>query len=386
MPLQRGISKAQTRQQLEANEKKLLAPCALLACQSKGRAHKETEHPYRTCFQRDRDRIIHSSAFRRLEYKTQVFVIHEGDYYRTRLTHTLEVAQIAATIARVLRLNTDLVETIALAHDLGHGPFGHSGEEALRLLMKDHGGFDHNLQALRIVDQLEERYPAFAGLNLTWEVRDGLNKHRVRVFKPQGSSVGTNLSLEAQVVDVADEIAYDHHDLDDGITSGLIREEDLRKIPLWKRAHQEVMRFHPGIEAQIRKYQIIRRLIDLQVTDLIEETLRRVDRYRIRTPAQVQARPDRIAAFSPSMKQLRRPLKSFLSEEMYHHHKVVRMADKARRFLTALFGVYIDKPEQLPNTTRGRFKGEDPYRVVCDYIAGMTDRYALEEYRKLFLP
>ena len=264
MPSPRKISGLKRRQQFEADEKKLLAPYALLASQSRGRVHEETEHPYRTCFQRDRDRIIHSSAFRRLEYKTQVFVIHEGDYYRTRLTHTLEVAQIAATIARVLRLNADLVEAIALAHDLGHGPFGHSGEEALRTLMKDHGGFDHNLQALRIVDYLEDRYPTFPGLNLTWEVRDGLNKHRVRLG-PAGRAVATNLSLEAQVVDLADEIAYDHHDLDDGITSGLISEEELRAIPLWKRVHQEVVRSRPDIHPHIRRVQIIRRLIDLQV-------------------------------------------------------------------------------------------------------------------------
>ncbi len=375
----------QTRRQLENRERESLAPYGMKSRQSRGRVAKEPEHPYRTCFQRDRDRIVHSTAFRRLEYKTQVFVIHEGDYYRTRLTHTLEVAQIARTIARALRLNPDLVEAIALAHDLGHGPFGHSGQDALQTLMEGHGGFDHNLQALRVVDQLEERYPSFPGLNLTWEVREGLNKHRVPL---PGSRrpVATNLSLEAQVVDVADEVAYDHHDLDDGITSGLISEQDLRKIPLWRQVRGGIVRGLPKLREELRKYQIIRRLIDLQVTDLLNESARRIQRCRIRTPEDAQRIPERVVGFSPSMKIWRIPLKEFLNRELYHHHKVVRMADKARRFLTALFEAYLNKPEQLPDTTRRRLEKEDPYRVICDYIAGMTDRYALDEYRKLFYP
>ncbi|MBI3322780.1 MAG: deoxyguanosinetriphosphate triphosphohydrolase [Candidatus Omnitrophica bacterium] len=374
-----------TRAQAEGLERKTLAPCAIRAAQSRGRVHREKEHPYRTCFQRDHDRIIHSTAFRRLEYKTQVFIIHEGDYYRTRLTHSLEVAQIAETIARALRLNLDLVRSIALAHDLGHGPFGHSGEDALQDLMEGHGGFNHNLQALRVVDLLEERYASFPGLNLTWEVREGLNKHRVPL--PGFSRAApANLSLEAQVVDAADEIAYDHHDLDDGLTSGLILEEGLRQLPIWRGASKEVRSSADRRRTEVRKYQIIRRLIDLRVTDLLKESESRIRRWRIGRPEQAQARRERVIAPSPSMARLRSPLKEFLNRELYHHHKVVRMADKAQRFLTALFQSYLRKPEQLPNTTRSRLSREDPHRVICDYIAGMTDRYAVEEYRKLFQP
>jgi len=374
-----------TRSQLEALERRSLGPYAAFAAESKGRAYPEPEHPYRTCFQRDHDRIIHSSAFRRLEYKTQVFVIHEGDYYRTRLTHTLEVSQIAGTLARALRLNPDLTCAIALAHDLGHGPFGHSGEDALRILMKEHGGFDHNLQALRIVELLEERYPSFPGLNLTWEVRQGLNKHRAPLSPVRFPKI-VNLSLEAQVVDIADEIAYDHHDLDDGITSGLIQEEDLEAVALWRQVRREVIRQFPRRSDALRKHQIIRRLIDLTVTDLLQESTRRIARFRIQNSRKATTLAERIIAFSPGMKRLRLPLKAFLNEKLYHHYKVIRMADKARRFLTALFESYLRSPKQLPDTTRGRLKQEDPHRVVCDYIAGMTDRYALKEYQRLFTP
>ncbi len=380
------LAKQTTRKELEALERKTLAPYASFASESLGRVHKEPEHPYRTCFQRDHDRIIHSTAFRRLEYKTQVFVIHEGDYYRTRLTHTLEVAQIAKTIARTLKLNADLAEVIALGHDLGHGPFGHSGEDALRELMIGHGGFDHNLHALRIVSQLEQRYPKFPGLNLTWEVRAGLNKHKIPTAGGAPKHSMPNLSLEAQAADMADEIAYDHHDLDDGITSGLIQEEDLRKIPLWKRVRGDVTRHHPALSAELLKYQVIRRLIDLQATDLIEESLRRIRRSGIRTAAQAQKLDTRLIGFSPEMIRLRAPLKRFLHRELYHHFKVVRMASKAKRFVSALFEAFLKNPEQLPNTTRRRIDADGPHRAICDYIAGMTDRYAMDEYRKMFHP
>jgi dGTPase len=374
-----------TRLALERQERRTLAPYALKAFESRGRIHREPEHPYRTCFQRDRDRIIHSTSFRRLEYKTQVFVVHEGDYYRTRLTHSLEVAQIAETIARVLRLNVDLVRAIALAHDLGHGPFGHSGEDALRELMEGHGGFDHNLQALRLVDLLEERYPAFPGLNLTWEVREGLNKHRVALpgFR---RPVPLQLSLEAQVVDAADEIAYDHHDLDDGMTSGLIQEEELNELPLWRQTARRVRKRTPRLSAALRKYQMIRGLIDARVSDLLKESSRRIRTFRIRKPADAQRIRKIVVAPSSQMEQLRAPLKKFLHQRLYHHYRVIRMADKAQRLLAALFESYLRKPEQLPDTTRSRLRAEDPYRVICDYIAGMTDRYAAEEYRKLFGP
>ena len=372
------------RKELEAQERRFLAPYATHSAKSRGRVHPEPEHPYRTCFQRDHDRIIHSTAFRRLEYKTQVFVIHEGDYYRTRLTHSLEVAQIAETIARSLRLNTDLVRSIALAHDLGHGPFGHSGEDALRDLMQGHGGFDHNLQALRIVDLLEERYPSFPGLNLTQELREGLNKHRRPL--PGAGQPPLNLSLEAQAANVADEIAYDHHDLDDGLASGLIHEEDLRRIPMWREASRPGARRVRGMPAEVRRYQVIRRLIDWRVTELIRESEIRIRRLKIRRPFDAQTVRERAVAFSPEMDRLRAPLKRFLNERLYHHHRVVRMADKAQRLLAALFDSYLRKPEQLPDTTRRRIGREEIHRVICDTIAGMTDRYAVEEYRKLFDP
>ncbi len=379
-----------SRETLEAREEEWLAPYAMKSRHTRGRQHPEPEDPLRTVYRRDRDRIIHSTAFRRLEYKTQVFVNHEGDYYRTRLTHTLEVAQIAVSIARALRLNEDLVEAVALAHDLGHPPFGHAGEDALRTLMEGQGGFDHNIQGLRIVDLLEERYPGFPGLNLTWEARESINKHRTPydqpdlqiALDPQASPL-----LESQITDIADEVAYDNHDLDDGLTSGLIREEELQGLALWEEARQTVEAKMPRLQPEIRKYQIIRALIDRQITDLIQESSRRLTHHQIRSVQDVRACQERLITFSEAMQALRKPLKDFLWTHLYHHYRVVRMADKARRFLTELFRVYLNQPEQLPNTTRLRVeRGENPARVVCDYIAGMTDRYCLEEYKKLFDP
>ena len=378
------------RQELEAREEQWLAAYAMKSKDTRGRQHHELEDPVRTVYRRDRDRLIHSTAFRRLEYKTQVFVNHEGDYYRTRLTHTLEEAQIAFSIARALRVNEDLVETVALAHDIGHPPFGHAGEDALHELMEGQGGFDHNLQGLRIVDLLEERYPNFPGLNLTYEVRESINKHRAPYHH-----LGLNIELdphaapllESQIADVADEIAYDNHDLDDGLTSGLIREEELQGIALWEQARDALESRSSKMNAEIRKYQIIRELINRQVTDLTQETCRRLNAHHIRSIADVRTCQDRLLAFSPTMQELRTPLKTFLWNNLYHHYRVVRMADKATRFITELFQVYLKKPEQLPNTTRSRIgRGENPARVVCDYIAGMTDRYCLEEYKKLFDP
>jgi len=379
-----------TREELEAREEQWLAPYAMKSKQTRGRQHAESEDSTRTVYRRDRDRIIHSTAFRRLEYKTQVFVNHEGDYYRTRLTHTLETAQIAESIARALRLNEDLVEAVALAHDLGHPPFGHAGEDALRELMTGQGGFDHNIQGLRIVDVLEERYPMFPGLNLTWEVRESINKHRTPYEEPGvQAALDPNRSplLESQVADISDEIAYDNHDLDDGLTSGLIREEDLGRLALWREAREAVEANAPPMNPEIRKYQIIRTLIHRQVTDLVHATIQQLVRYGIRSVDDVRACPHRLVVFSDQMQELRKPLKAFLWTNLYQHHRVVRMADKAKRFLTELFEVYLNKPQQLPNTTRSRIeRGEQPPRVVCDYIAGMTDRYCLEEYKKLFDP
>jgi dGTPase len=376
------------RRDLEEREESL-APYAQKSKQSKGRCYKEDEHPYRSCYQRDKDRIIYSTAFRRLEYKTQVFVNHEGDYYRTRLTHTLEVAQIAGSIARALRLNEDLVEAISLAHDLGHTPFGHSGEDALHELMKERGGFDHNAHGLRVVDYLEQRYPDFPGLNLTYEVREGIIKHSTPFDRPRPvipfESEGSPI-LEVQVVDIADEIAYDNHDLDDGITSGLIKESDLRRIKLWSDEDRRIRKRHPHIKDEIRKYQVIRSLINSQVSDIINRTEANIGRFRIRKPQDAVKIPERIVAVSKPIQELRVSMRDFLARNLYQHYRVVRMANKAYRFITSLFNIYLDRPEQLPPTTLSRLKKEDKHRVICDYIAGMTDRYALDEYKKFFEP
>ncbi len=375
--------------QIKEFEQEFLAPYAAKSCASRGRAHQEAEHPYRSAYQRDRDRVVHSAAFRRLEYKTQVFVNHEGDYYRTRLTHTIEVAQIARTIAAALRLNADLTEAIALAHDLGHTPFGHSGEEALNELMAKHGGFNHNLQGLRVVDYLEERYPNFPGLNLTWEVREGIVKHssafdmpiKIKELAPEESP-----TLEAQVVDIADEIAYDNHDLDDGLTSGLIHQTDLEKLRIWDEINKKISKIYAKIGIEKAKYLAIRSLIDLQVTDLIYNSEASIKKTGLKTSAGVKKLNKKIIGFSPQMRALRQPLREFLMQKLYHHYRVVRMSIKAKRFIQELFKIYCAQPEQLPAQVQKKIAQDGTRRVVCDYIAGMTDRYALDEYKKLFDP
>lgn len=378
-----------TRKEIEKEEYRILAPYAIKSSETKGRVYKEKEHEYRSIYQRDKDRTVYSTAFRRLEYKTQVFVNHEGDHYRTRLTHTLEVTQIAKTIARALRLNSELVEAIAMAHDLGHTPFGHSGEDALATLMADHGGFDHNSQGLRVVDILETLYPNFPGLNLTYEVREGIIKHSTPFDKPRPyipfESKGSP-PMEVQAVDIADEIAYDNHDLDDGLASGLIDEEKLNGVALWNEVCEMVKHMYTKIDLKIRKSQIIRTLIDLQVTDLIKNTENAVKKFKIKSPQDVRGFPQRIVAFSSNMNELRKPLRDFLMKNLYHHYRVVRMSKKAYRFIEDLFNVYIENTEQLPTSQAARLKKEDKYRVVCDYIAGMTDRYALDEFKKFFDP
>ena len=377
-----------TRKQFEKSENAFLADYAMKSGNSRGRVHSEPEHPYRSAFQRDRDRVIHSTAFRRLEYKTQVFVNYEGDYYRTRLTHTLEVAQIARTITRALRLNEDLVEAISLAHDLGHTPFGHAGEEILHKLMQGHGGFEHNHQGLRVVDYLEERYPDFKGLNLTWEVREGILKHTTAYDRPEKDEFKRYKSptLEAQVVDVADEIAYDSHDLDDGITSGLIDVRDLDEIELWREAKKQISQKYPRLRDEIQKYQIVKFLINLQVQDTLEQTEKKLTKSNVRGVDEVRNHSEKFLAFSPQLAEWREGLRQFLNQKLYQHYKVVRMSDKATRFIQELFRCYVSNPEQLPPTSRGRVKEEGVFRVVCDYIAGMTDRYAQNEYRRLFHP
>jgi len=377
------------QKQIKIWEDASLAPYAMKSYKTRGRRHEEQEHPYRSAYQRDRDRIIHSAAFRRLEYKTQVFVNHEGDYYRTRLTHTLEVAQIARTIAATLKLNADLTEAVALAHDLGHTPFGHSGEDALNELMAKFGGFNHNLQGLRVVDVLEERYPDFSGINLSWEVREGIVKHssafdkavKINELAPRESP-----TLETQIVDIADEIAYDNHDLDDGLTSGLLKEADLEKLPLWNNLCAAIPEKYAKIDKEKKKYLIIRSLIDMQVTDLIRQTQANIKKLNMRSYMEIKKHRPKIASFSKKMLKLRKPLRELLKEKLYGHYRVIRMSDKAKRFIQELFNLYINKPLALPTQIQNRIPQDGRRRVVCDYIAGMTDRYALDEYKKLFYP
>jgi dGTPase len=378
-----------TRKDIEKREYDILAPYAMHSMDTKGRRYHEAEPKYRSVYQRDRDRIIHSTAFRRLEYKTQVFVNHEGDYYRTRLTHTMEVSQIARSIARTMSLNEDLVEAIALSHDIGHPPFGHAGEESLSMLMKNKGGFNHNLQGLRVVDELEQRYAGFPGLNLSWETREGINKHttmfdsskRLAELDPEASP-----TLETQVVDIADEIAYDNHDIDDGLTSGLIEEDGLFQLKLWRDASIFVKRTKAEIPDKIRKYQMIRRLIDTQIEDLIATSEKNIKNANIKTIPDVRRHKKRLITFSENMQKKRKELRAFLLENLYKNFRVIRMSDKARRFIIELFNVYMEKPEQLPPDDQKKIKKSGSHRVICDYIAGMTDRYALDEYKKLFDP
>lgn len=378
-----------TRKDIEKREENILAPYAMHSKDTRGRKYPEKEPEYRSVYQRDRDRIIHSIAFRRLEYKTQVFVNHEGDYYRTRLTHTLEVSQIARSIARIMALNEDMVEAIALSHDIGHPPFGHAGEEALGILMKDNGGFDHNLQGLRVVDELEQRYPDFPGLNLTWEVREGINKHTTMFDKSERLvelEPDTNAPLETQVVDVADEIAYDNHDIDDGITSGLIEERELSRLDLWKIATKDIKNKYANLSNKIFKYQIIRSLIDRQIKNLVETSEKNIKDAGIKNVQDVRKHPEKLFSFSKDMQEKRAEFRNFLTENLYKNYRVIRMSDKARRFIGDLFNVYKEKPEQLPPSDQEKIEKDGPYRVICDYIAGMTDRYALDEHKKLFDP
>ncbi|MGH7822316.1 MAG: deoxyguanosinetriphosphate triphosphohydrolase [Candidatus Binatia bacterium] len=378
-----------TREDFETREEQQLAPYAMRNRLSRGRSHPEAEHPLRLAFQRDRDRIIHCSAFRRLEYKTQVFVNHEGDYYRTRLTHTMEAAQITRTIARAMRLNEDLAEAVALAHDLGHTPFGHAGERILDRLTKPYGGFEHNAQSLRIVDVLEERYPSFPGLNLSWEVREGIVKHSTRYDRPQVREFDADKAptLEAQIVDYADEIAYNAHDIDDGLKSGMLSHEDLEGATVWREHHQRLRARFPEADDRIIRYQTVRRIINAFVTGLIEATEQRIAELRVGSLEDVRARKPKLVEFAPSMAEQVRELKSLLFDRLYSHYRVRRMAVKADRIMSGLFETYMAEPRQMPPHVFGRIeKGEPLPRVVADYIAGMTDRFALDEYRKLFDP
>lgn len=376
-----------TREKLEEIEDQALAPHGMRSRNSKGRVYPEDEPEYRTAFQRDRDRILHTTAFRRLEYKTQVFIIHEGDYYRTRLTHTLEVAQIGRTIARALGANEDLEEAICLAHDLGHPPFGHSGEFALARLMKDYEGFDHNKQSLRIITEMEDRYPDFPGLNLTWEVREGIVKHESEYDIADAADYNPELRghLEAQIANAADELAYTAHDLDDGLRSGMITPPMLEGIPLWEILVENVGWRGTILDDQTR-HRLIRRLIGMEVTDLITATDQRLRESGVRSVDELQRLPFNVIGFSEDMHRRNRRLKDFLYANMYRHHRVVRMAVKAERIIINLFSAYQAEPYMLPSHVQAWIDERGLERTICDYIAGMTDRYALQEHNKLFDP
>ncbi|MBN2549460.1 MAG: deoxyguanosinetriphosphate triphosphohydrolase [Anaerolineales bacterium] len=376
-----------SRQQLENFEDQILAPYACRSKFSKGRAYPEDEADYRTTFQRDRDRILHTTAFRRLEYKTQVFINDEGDYYRTRLTHTLEVAQIGRTAARALGANEDLVETICLAHDLGHSAFGHSGEVALAHLMKEHGGFDHNKQSLRIVTVLERRYPDFPGLNLSWEVREGIVKHESEYDIADASDYNPDLrgNLEAQICNAADELAYTAHDLDDGLRSGMITPRMLEGITIWEILIESVGVRDIDLD-DLTRHRIIRRLIGLEVSDLIEATYQRLKDSHVHSVEELQRLPYNVIGFSEDMHRRNRQIKDFLYANLYRHHRVMRMQTKAERILSDLFNAYRLEPAILPSHVQERIEEFGVERTICDYIAGMTDRFAVDEHQKLFDP
>ena len=376
-----------TRKELEAIEDQSLAPYGIRSKNTKGRCYPEEEPEYRTAFQRDRDRILHTTAFRRLEYKTQVFINYEGDYYRTRLTHTLEVSQIGRTIARALGANSDLTEAICLAHDMGHPPFGHNGETTLAHLMKDHGGFDHNRQSLRIVTKLEQRYLDFPGLNLTWELREGIVKHESEYDISDARAYDPDLRghLEAQITNAADELSYTAHDLDDGLRSGMINTSMLEGITLWEILVESVG-WHGPLLDDLTRHRMIRNLIDMEVTDLIHTTDQQLRQSTVRSVLELQKLPYNVVCFSEEMSRRNRQLKDFLYANLYRHHRVVRMAVKAERILSDLFRAYAREPAILPVHVQDLSEERGLERNICDYIAGMTDRFAVEEYQKLFDP
>jgi len=371
----------------EAWEDAHLAGYAMRSAGSLGRRYPEPEHPLRTRYQRDRDRIVHSASFRRLEYKTQVFVNHEGDNYRTRLTHSLEGAQIGRTVARALGLNEDLVECLVLGHDLGHTPFGHSGERAMDELMSQHGGFEHNQQTLRILETLERRYPDFPGLNLTWEVREGMIKHQPEsdAHAPPEYAPGEAPTLEAQLVDFVDEIAYNNHDIDDGLRSGMITADQLREVALFRSAHDAVVG-RGIVDERMQRHQVVRSIIDRCTQDLLLSTLQTLRGAGVGSLADVRRAGRRLVGYSPAMAALVRELKGFLFKSLYRHYRVVRMGDKAGHIVRDLFHSFTNEPLQLPPRYQERVAHDGLHRVVCDYIAGMTDRFALDEHRKLFDP
>ena len=376
------------REKQEELEAVVTAPYALKSAASRGRIYDEPESSTRTAFERDRDRIIHTTAFRRLEYKTQVFVFYEGDHYRTRLTHTLEVAQLGRSIARGLGANVLLSEAICLAHDLGHAPFGHAGEHILNILMIDHGGFNHNTQSYRVVTKLERRYPKFPGLNLTYETREGMIKHETDYdssdaaqYEPQKRA-----SLEAQIANLADEIAYNAHDLDDGIRAGIFALSDLEELEIWRELTDMAGWQRDQPFSQTTRHEIIRELIGQSVGDVLNQTDAHLNEAGLDTADKIQTHNKNIVGYSEDFGVKIQALKKFLFERMYRHYRMVRMQEKAERFITDMFNAYIKEPDMLPNDVQNRLAETSLHRAVADYIAGMTDRYALDEWQKLFDP
>ncbi len=375
------------RTDLERIEVDYLASYALKSADSRGRIYPESESQNRTAFQRDRDRIVHTTAFRRLEYKTQVFVYHEGDHYRTRLTHTLEVALLGRSIARGLGANEDLTEAICLAHDLGHPPFGHAGEHTLNELLKHHGGFNHNTQSYRIVTVLEKRFPQFSGLNLTYETREGMIKHETEYDKSDASEYEPEMraSLEAQIANAADEIAYNAHDLEDGLRADLFSIQDLSHLEIWKALSSQIDLDSESF-TKISRGNVIRELIGMMVTDVIETTVANLEKWRIDSPWVLQRHQENMVSYSDKLGVWIRSLKDFLYQRMYRHYRLVRMQSKAERIVCEIFEAYSDEPMMLPAHIQQRLAKNSAQRVITDYIAGMTDRYAIQEWDKLFDP
>jgi len=376
-----------TRLELEQRERQILAPCAQFSADTRGREYTEDPPEWRTQYQRDRDRVIHSRAFRRLEYKTQVFLNGTGDHLRTRLTHTMEVAAISRNISRALKLNEDLTEVIALAHDLGHSPFGHKGEAALNALMKDHGGFEHNRQSLRVVELLEQKYPRFSGLNLSWETREGLVKHFTSYDHP-GKRKGfeaRSSSLEAQVANLADEITYYSHDLDDGLTSGLLSETQLlRDVQIWAEAAKFVKKSGGTLPDECRRYFIIRCIIDDQVKDVVYTTEERVAAAGVKSADEVRLQTRPLVQYSPKRRELNLQLRNYLYKNLYYNPEVHEPNRRAVRMLEELFVYYLQHHNEVGEQSRKRARKDGWHRAVCDYLAGMTDRYAIQEHQRVF--
>ncbi len=380
-----------TRKQLEAREYETLAPWGMKSAETRGRVYPDEEAEERTVYQKDRDRIVHTTAFRRLAYKTQVFVYHEGDHYRNRLTHTLEVAQLGRTLARALGANEDLTEAICLAHDLGHPPFGHTGEHILDRLMADHGGFDHQRQTMRIIEWLEKRYPDFPGLNLTYEVREGIVKHDTDydISHAEGYEPHLAGTLECQIANIADEIAWNTSDLDDGLYAGILDVADLATQPLWQQVMDSLGEpVRPARLDSLLRARIIRRLVGMEIGDVIRHTGARLQALAIASVDDLRRVGQPVAGFSPEMAAANAVQKRYLFEHFYRSYRVMRMAAKAERILTSLFQAYVQEPRQLPPSTQQKLKAPeaDLYRIVCDYLAGMTDRFAIQEYKRLFDP